>query len=202
MTWVHPTLLFLIPVALVAVWRLFHHASTSGWVSLPNIHRLWADRRGVCLRPSASRRRLFQGVCLAVGSAAALLALARPQWGEIAEPRYERSREVMLALDLSRSMLADDVAPSRLARAKLLIDSLLDQLKGERLGLIVFSGTAFVQSPLSADYEVLRDLLGELDPSYLPEGGTDYEAMLRAAAQGFGQEGDGDRYLVVLSDGE
>ncbi len=99
-------------------------------------------------------------------------------------------------------MLADDVAPNRLARAKLLIDSLLDQLKGERLGLIVFSGTAFVQSPLSADYEVLRDLLGELDPSYLPEGGTDYEAMLRAAAQGFGQEGDGDRYLVVLSDGE
>lgn len=202
MTWVHPTFLFLIPVALVAVWQLFHRASTGGWVSLPNIHRLWADRHGVCLQPTASRRRLFQGVCLAAGSAAALLALARPQWGEIAEPRYERSREVMLALDLSRSMLADDVAPNRLARAKLLIDSLLDQLKGERVGLIVFSGTAFVQSPLSADYEVLRDLLGELDPSYLPEGGTDYESMLRAAAQGFGQEGDGDRYLVVLSDGE
>jgi len=108
----------------------------------------------------------------------------------------------MLALDLSRSMLADAVAPSRLARAKLLISALLDQLRGERVGLIVFSGTAFVQSPLSADYEVLRDFLAELDPSYLPQGGTDYEAMLRAAREAFGQQDAGDRYLVVLSDGE
>jgi Ca-activated chloride channel family protein len=108
----------------------------------------------------------------------------------------------MLALDLSRSMLADDVSPSRLARAKLLVDALLDQLKGERVGLTVFAGTAFVQSPLSADYEVLRDLLSALDPSYLPQGGTDYASMLSAAGEAFGEQGDGDRYLVVLSDGE
>ena len=63
------------------------------------------------------------------------------------------------------------------------------QLHGERVGLIVFAGTAFVQSPLSADYEVLREFLGELDPSYLPQGGTDYEAMLNAAAQAFGAAG-------------
>ena len=82
-----------------------------------NIKRLWADRRGLSDRPVASRRRLFRGVCLAAGAAAVLLALARPQWGEIAEQSFDQSRDVMLALDLSRSMLADDVSPSRLARA-------------------------------------------------------------------------------------
>jgi Ca-activated chloride channel homolog len=202
MSWAHPIVLAVLPIALFGVWQLFRRARGIDGPRFTNIKRLWADRRGLSDRPAASRRRLLCGVCLAAGAVAALLALARPQWGEVAEQTYDQSREVMLALDLSRSMLADDVAPSRLARAKLLIESLLDQLKGERVGLIVFSGTAFVQSPLSADYEVLRDFLGELDPSYLPEGGTDYESMLRTATQAFGQQGDGDRYLVVLSDGE
>jgi len=202
MIWAHPLLLLLVPIALGAVGLLLRRARGAEAPVWSNIKRLWADRRGLSDRPAATSRRLFRGACLAAGASAALLALARPQWGEIAEPRYEQSREVMLALDLSRSMLADDVSPSRLARAKLLIESLLDQLKGERVGLIVFSGTAFVQSPLSADYEVLRDFLTELDPSYLPEGGTDYEAMLRTAAHAFGDQGGGDRYLVILSDGE
>ena len=202
MSWAHPFCLGLVPIALVAVWLLFHRAGGGDGACFANIRRLWADRHGLSDRPAAVRRRLLRGVCLAAGAVAALLALARPQWGEVAEQRYDQSREVVLALDLSRSMLADDVSPSRLARAKLLISSLLDQLAGERVGLIVFPGTAFVQSPLSADYEVLRDFLDELDPSYLPEGGTDYESMLRTAVQAFGQQGDGDRYLVVLSDGE
>ena len=202
MTWAHPTAIAVIPLALIMIWWLFHRARRGEVMARTNIKQLWANRHGLLDAPSAHRRRLLRGACLAIGSIAALLALARPQWGEIAEPRYDVSREVMLALDLSRSMLADDVAPSRLARAKLLIDSLLDQLKGERVGLIVFSGTAFVQSPLSADYEVLRDLLSDLDPSYLPEGGTDYESMLRTATQAYSQQDDSDRYLVVLSDGE
>src|SRR5262245_14015915 len=201
MSWAHPISIAVIPAVLVGVWFLFRRSASGDVPFFANIQSRWADRHGLSDKPGSARRRL-PGICLAAGAAAALLALARPQWGEIAEQSYDQSREVMLALDLSRSMLADDVAPSRLARAKLLVSSLLDQLKGERVGLIVFSGTAFVQSPLSADYEVLRDFLDELEPSYLPEGGTDYEAMLRSAAQAFGQQGQGDRYLVVLSDGE
>jgi Ca-activated chloride channel homolog len=202
MSWAHPFVLAAIPVVSIAVWWMFRRARPTDGPCFANIQRRWAARDGLSARPTATRRRALRGICLLASGCAVLLALARPQWGEIAEQSYDQSREVMLALDLSRSMLADDVSPSRLARAKLLIESLLDQLKGERVGLIVFSGTAFVQSPLSADYEVLRDFLGELDPSYLPEGGTDYTSMLRTAAQSFGQQGAGDRYLVVLSDGE
>ncbi len=202
MTFLHPILLLLAPLAGVGTWLLLRRGGVEADAGrFPRIHRLWADRGGLRAVSGADASR-GRGLLLGGAAALALLALARPQWGEVAEPRVSRSRDVMLALDLSRSMLADDVAPSRLARARLLVEALLDALRGERVGLTVFAGTAFVQSPLSADYEVLRELLGGLDPSFLPQGGTDYAAMLRAATEAFAASGDGDRYLVVLSDGE
>lgn len=202
MTWQHPFVLALGPIAIITAWWLFRcSAADSDGVRFPNIRQLWADRHGLSdgARPLAGRAR---GIAFALAAVLALAALARPQWGEIPEVTIGQAREVMIGLDLSRSMLADDVSPNRLARAKLLVEALLDQLHGERVGLTVFAGTAFVQSPLSADYEVLREFLAELDPTYLPQGGTDYAAMLRATANGFGEQGGGDRYLVVLSDGE
>jgi len=202
MTFLHPTLLLLAPLAAVGAWLLLRRGVVEAdGGRFPRIHRLWADRGGLRAMPGAYAAR-GRGLLLGGAAALALLALARPQWGDVAEPRVTRSRDVMLALDLSRSMLADDVAPSRLARARLLVEALLDALRGERVGLTVFAGTAFVQSPLSADYEILRALLGGLEPSFLPRGGTDYAAMLRAAADAVTASGDGDRYLVVLSDGE
>jgi len=202
MTWAHPVVLALIPMALVGAWWIFRRsAGVSPLPSFDKIARLWAGRNGLSATPRSVRRRL-RGLCFALGCAAAFLAVARPQWGTVEERTFDQSREVLLALDLSRSMLADDVSPNRLARAKLLIEGLLDQLHGERVGLVVFAGTAFVQSPLSADYEVLREFLAELDPSYLPQAGTDYSALLTTATKAFGETGDGDRFLVVLSDGE
>lgn len=200
MSWQHPLVLLLVPIALLGTWLLFRRREAAGDAGLPNVARRWADRLGLHAATPLTARRA--GVALALGAVLALLALARPQWGEIPEQTVSRSREVMIALDLSRSMLAGDVSPTRLARAKLLVEALLDTLRGERVGLTVFAGTAFVQSPLSADYEVLREFLTALDPSYLPQAGTDYAAMLRAATAAFGSQGDGDRYLVVLSDGE
>jgi Ca-activated chloride channel family protein len=99
-------------------------------------------------------------------------------------------------------MNSPDVRPSRLARARLLIQSLLDRLQGERVGLVVFSGTSFLQSPLSADYEVLRQFLPSLDTNYLPEGGTNYHDLLQTALDSFSTDGSADRYLIILSDGE
>ncbi|HEV7442558.1 MAG TPA: VWA domain-containing protein [Steroidobacteraceae bacterium] len=137
-----------------------------------------------------------------VAIALALVALARPQWGEDTQESFSQTREVMIALDLSRSMWTEDVGTSRLELARKTAADLLDSLKGESVGLIVFAGTAFVQVPLSPDYQIIREFMPSLDPDYMPQGGSDYRRMLEAALEGFGEANDRDRYLIVLSDGE
>jgi len=169
-------------------------------VRWPGIPRVVAGRSG--LRPARPGRESRRPWMLTLALAGIIIALARPQWGQIEKPVRENAREVMIALDLSRSMLVEDVPPNRIYRARLLTKSLLEGLDGERVGLIVFAGTAFVQVPLSADYEILEEFLPELKPGYLPQGGTDYAGMLRAALGGFSQAADTDRFLIVLSDGE
>lgn len=190
----------LLPLLLLFSWELARHRvqPTGLW---PKIRRAWAGAfavtPGTLHTTAESRPRIW----LWFGLAFALIALARPQWGVVEEQVFDQSREVLIAVDLSKSMLATDVKPTRLDRAKLLIESLLDRLKGERVGLILFAGTAFVQSPLSADYEILREFLPALKPDYLPESGSDYKALLETAHEAFGTTA-ADRYLIVLSDGE
>ena len=197
-----PLALLAIPVVLGAAVFSFRRADRVAQV-LGKANALWASPTRIGRSPNRGRVGFLRGLCLLAGSLFVVAALARPQWGTEEEVVFDQAREVVLALDLSQSMVAADVSPTRLERAKLLIESLLDELKGERVGLVVFSGTAFLQSPLSSDYEVLRDLLPELTPSYLPQGGTDYEAMLATALRSFHDaDGKGDRFLVVLSDGE
>lgn len=195
-----PHLLWLLaPVAALAVWDALRRRERAR--DRPKILRVWAGVRRAAVGDSrrATRGRLLLWLGLALG----VVSLARPQWGRIETPVFDQSREIILSLDLSRSMLAPDVRPSRLERARLLIQGLLDGLRGERVGLIVFAGTAFLQVPLSADYEVLNEFLPELSPRFLPQGGTDYQAMLRAAIEAFGAGGGAaDRFLIALSDGE
>lgn len=196
-----PHLLWLLaPLVLLFSWELARHTAraTANW---PKIARAWAGAFDVSLgtrhTTAETRPRLWLWFGLALG----IVAFARPQWGVIEEQVFDQSREVLLAVDLSRSMLAQDVKPARLDRSKLLITSLLDGLKGERVGLVLFAGTAFLQSPLSADYEVLREFLPALSPDYLPEGGSNYKAMLETSMSAFGTS-TADRYLIILSDGE
>ena len=201
--WPHLLWLLLVPAALLA-WELTRarRATVSGH---PKILRAEASQHGLKLAtagapglPGSSRSHPW----LWVGLALALFALARPQWGRLEEPVFDQSREIVIAIDLSRSMLSEDIKPSRLDRAKLLTQSLLEKLTGERVGLVVFSGTAFLQSPLSADYEILREFLPALNPKFLPEGGTNYTALIDTSIGAFGSTGAADRFLIVLSDGE
>jgi Ca-activated chloride channel family protein len=198
--WPHLLWLLLVPVAWFA-WDLLR-ARRGDTTSLhPKIVQAEAGRRHVSLaRPRAAAGRARPWFC--IGLACAVVALARPQWGRIDEPVFDQAREILIAMDLSRSMLTPDVKPSRLGRAKLLTQALLEKLGGERVGLIVFSGTAFLQSPLSSDYEILREFLPALGPDFLPEGGTNYRALIDTALSAFGSTTSADRFLIILSDGE
>lgn len=201
--WPYVLLLLVAPLGLLA-WELTRRRGVVGPLH-PKILRAEAGQHSLTLRPAAPAAPLpGRGArpWLCLGLACAIVALARPQWGRLEEPVFDQSREIVLAVDLSRSMLTTDVKPSRLDRSKLLIESLLEKLAGERVGLVVFSGTAFLQSPMSSDYEILREFLPALGPDFLPEGGSNYGAMLETAVQAFGAGGTADRFLIVLSDGE
>lgn len=188
------------PLLLLFSWELARHTARAA-THWPNIARAWAGAFEVSLGAKHTTAETRPRLWLWFGLTLCLIALARPQWGLIEEQVFDQSREVLIAVDLSRSMLAADVKPSRLDRSKLLIQSLLDGLKGERVGLVLFAGTAFLQSPLSSDYEILREFLPAMNPDYLPEGGSNYKAMLETSTQAFGTS-TADRYLIVLSDGE
>lgn len=196
-----PHLLWLLaPLLLLFSWELARRAADAS-SHLPKVARAWAGAFAVSLGNRHSTADTRARVWLWFGIALGIIALARPQWGVVEEQVFDQSREVLIAVDLSRSMMAEDVKPSRLERSKLLITSLLDRLKGERVGLVLFAGTSFLQSPLSADYEILREFLPALKPEYLPEGGSNYKAMLETSIEAFGTSA-ADRYLIVLSDGE
>lgn len=197
-----PYLLWLlVPLLLLFSWELARHATRAAAESWPKIARAWAGAFAVSPGARHTTAETRPRLWLWFGLALCIVALARPQWGVIEEQVFDQSREVLIAVDLSKSMLAQDVKPSRLDRAKLLIQSLLDGLRGERIGLLLFSGSAFLQSPLSADYEILREFLPALQPDYLPEGGSNYRAVLAAAIEAFGTS-TADRYLIILGDGE
>jgi len=196
--WPHLLWLLVVPYGLLA-WEL-RGGTPAGSAGHSSILKAEATPRRLSLvdRHEATRR-IRPWLC--AGLALAVVALARPQWGRLDEPVYDQSREILIGLDLSRSMLTADVSPSRLERAKLLIQSLLDSLAGERVGLVIFSGTSFLQAPMSADYEILREFLPSLGPDFLPVGGTNYGGMLAAAAGAFSEGTGADRFLIVLSDG-
>lgn len=200
--WPHAFWLLLLPIGFLVA-ELTRRVRTSA-ARHPKIIRAEASPTGLQMSAGGTLTSAMPKVRwrLWIGLALVVTALARPQWGEIDEPVFEQAREILIAVDLSKSMLAPDVPPTRLDRAKLLITGLLDRLEGERVGLAVFAGTAFLQSPMSSDYEILQEFLPALDPTFLPEGGTEYASLLDTALDSFSTDANADRFLIVLSDGE
>jgi len=199
-TFAQPQLFWLLLLPAALLFAALRKARTTTSSARPNIPRVLLHG-STGPRPRASSLRTARPVALCLGLAAAILGLARPQGATLPSLAKTNAREVLVAVDVSRSMLADDLKPDRLSRARLLIRALLDELKGERIGLLPFAGTAFLQSPLSADYEIFRTFLDELGPAMIPAGGSDFAALLTTASDAF-SSGDADRFLIVLSDGE
>jgi Ca-activated chloride channel family protein len=131
-----------------------------------------------------------------------IAALCRPQWGHETLQQQSRGLDILVALDVSRSMLADDLSPNRLAAAKQAIRGLLPRLRGDRIGLIAFAGSAFQVCPLTSDYGAFAAVLAETGSDTIPLGGTSLAAPLLEARRAFtGYPGRG-KILILISDGE
>ncbi len=148
------------------------------------------------------RRQAFRLGLLVAALAGALLALARPQWGFAWEEAKQKGLDIIVAVDTSRSMLAQDVAPNRLEKAKLAAFDLMKQARNDRLGLVAFAGTAFLQSPLTLDDQAFRMGVDALSVGIIPQGGTALSAAIRTSLQAFEKNNDNHKVLVLFTDGE
>ena len=129
-------------------------------------------------------------------------AIANPQMGKKLETVKREGIEIMIALDVSNSMLAEDIKPNRLEQAKLAISQLVKRLRNDKIGLIVFAGQAYTQLPLTTDYSAARMFLSSVNTNIVPIQGTAVGAAIELGIESFEEDGGGNRALIVISDGE
>jgi len=131
-----------------------------------------------------------------------VIGLARPQIGATLKEKEQKGVEIMIALDVSNSMLAQDYTPDRLERAKLAISKLVDKLHDDRIGLIVFAGRSFVQLPITTDYVSAKTFLSTISTKSIPVQGTDMEGALKTAVRSFSLQDKNSRAIIMITDGE
>jgi Ca-activated chloride channel family protein len=160
--------------------------------------RLLPQLAGTVNRP----RRIVKFALLLLGLALAIISLAQPRWGYTFQDVKRKGLDLIIAVDTSRSMLSNDVQPNRLERVKLAIQDLINELQGDRVGLIAFAGRAFLQAPLTIDYDAVVEAINDLDTTTIPEGGTNISSAITLATQSFGKSAVGNRALIIFTDGE
>ena len=155
------------------------------------------------LMPSYSGPKGWVRVVLfALAFAFFAIGLARPQIGAKLSEHKSKGAEIMVCLDVSNSMLAEDYSPNRLERAKLAISRLADKLQDDRIGLIIFAGTPFVQLPITTDYISAKMFLSSVSPESVPVQGTAIGEAITLAIKSFSAQSEKSRVIIVISDGE
>ncbi len=147
------------------------------------------------------RRKVKAGLLLC-GLLFLVLSLTGPQYGFKWQEIERKGIDIIIAIDCSRSMLAQDIKPTRMDRAKREIYDLLHMLRGDRAGLVAFAGTAFLQCPLTLDYDTFYLFLNSLSPDFMPVGGTDISAALNTAISGFSEKDNSEKAIILITDGE
>lgn len=196
----HDTIwLWLLPLVLLGMWLLLHVARRGRQRALA----AFAAQRllGSLLESLSKTRRAFKTALFVLGVLCILLALARPQYGYIWKQSTSRGIDIMFVLDASRSMLATDIKPDRLQRAKLAVLDFVEKLQGDRIGLVAFAGDAFVQCPLTLDYHVFDQALESIDTDVIPVGGTDFAKAIDVAQAAFAKDNN-HKILILITDGE
>ena len=158
--------------------------------------------RSALLKRGSSLPRWLALFFLLTACAAMIIALARPQADSGIRTEKTMGRNVLIALDLSRSMRVSDVKPDRLAQAKVVIYELLEAMPNERIGLIGFAGDAYLYAPLTVDHDAVRETVAQVDETWAPKGGSDLASAVHLATETLKKTGQKNNALVILSDGE
>ena len=155
------------------------------------------------LMPNASRiRPVVKFSIVMVALTLLIFAAARPQFGQTERTEKRQGIEAIVALDISNSMLAEDVAPNRLDRAKQMLSKLMDNMVNDKVGLVVFAGDAFVQLPITCDYVSAKMFLNSIKPDLIKTQGTAIGAALSTSIRCFGEQSDASRAIILITDGE
>lgn len=155
------------------------------------------------LAPDTSKYRPTVKFWLQMAAVAMLvMMLARPQMGTKISHEKRNGIEAMICLDISNSMKAEDVVPSRLDKSKMLVENLVDHFTNDKVGLVVFAGDAFVQLPITSDYVSAKMFLQNIDPSLIATQGTDIARAIQVAMHSFTQQDKVGRAIIVITDGE
>jgi len=167
------------------------------------IHR-FADKKLLeAIAPSASAgKKILKMILVSMAVFFAVLTLARPQWGFEWQEIKRSGLDILIAMDVSKSMLATDVKPTRLERSKFAVKDLVKKLNGDRIGLIAFAGTAFLQCPLTIDYNGFLLTLDDLNVGTIPRGGTSISSAIKEAVDVFKGPDKKYKVLVIITDGE
>ncbi len=191
-------LFLLILVPLFPIFYAFYRAQRNKRV------RKFADAKlAEALMPSKSGAKgWIQIILFSLAFMFFVIGLSRPQIGSKLKEHRSKGAEVMIALDVSNSMLARDYSPDRLERAKLAISRLVDKLDGDRIGLVIFAGTSFVQLPITSDYISAKMFLGNISTSSIPVQGTAMGDAINTCIRSFSTQSEKSRVIIVISDGE
>ncbi|MCR4665101.1 MAG: VWA domain-containing protein [Paludibacteraceae bacterium] len=168
------------------------------------LRELGDDELVSALMPDASHRRpTVKFVLLLVAMVLLIIASARPQAGTNTETVKRSGIEVMIAMDISNSMMAEDVAPNRLDRAKQMLSKMIDKMQDDKVGLVVFAGEAYTQLPITCDYISAKMFLNSITPDLIPTQGTAIGAAIRTSVRSFGSEqSEAGRAIILLTDAE
>ncbi len=199
MRFAHPEMfwLFVVPVLMLLVFIVYFKKRKAAL-------ELFAREKNIPkLTESVSiDKKIFKFILLFLAVSFLILSAAGPQWGKELQEFTREGIDIMIALDTSRSMMAQDIAPNRLAKATREISNFLDRLKGDRVGLVYFAGESFIQCPLTIDYGAIKLNLEIADPTVIPVPGTDIAGSITKSIEAFKTSGARSRVIILMSDGE
>ncbi len=195
----HPeALYFLLIIPLLSIWFIWIEYSKKQKIKqFAELHLLEA-----ILPNRSTSRPLIKFVVWALAIFFFIIGFANPQVGSKLENVKRKGIEVIVALDVSNSMMAEDIKPNRLEKAKRTISQLIDKLHGDKLGLIVFAGQAYVQMPTTTDYSAAKMFLSTINPDIVPVQGTVLSEAIELAIESYTDENEKNKVLILISDGE